>query len=605
MSEPIIYKIFKSLSGLKHITNEYANSVISFIEKAQLSAEEISEIKKISSSFGKSFAAKFYSHLEKHVGESILKGSNDVFNHLERMGLKISPDIKQSIQRSISETVSTKMRQRFAGYTIAERIAGLSTLLSRRMERIRDVAPEGKRFLSSLKKNITYNKPGTIPGGSIYKAASVIHISEISRAYRESSIQTVHELGIRYMKWHLHPRHPKYDICDLLSAKVTTPYGPGVYRVEELPEYPHPQCICIVTPYIPSTQDLQKIHNYPLSVDEEYFFDLSTVDPRAQGWNIETWAGGDAYDWYSLGNTEKRLLKEVSPNTVKYINGLYREGKFNDYARELGLLVRVGIDGEVLYMIPKSEDGLFFLGCSLNSVPIASMWSWFPKNTYDTRMVGWDETDALENAMFASIVNAFNLGNFENIVGSKLLLEPDFGFRIRNAFGVTAVALGLTALAMMSRDAKEELKYVPIDIVQELELIEILGDVDEYTLHNGKLRSGSEIKMLNKLLYKMKAKSKLEEDSKLRGLLKEKYGRYIERLKKALNFDDDASLDDIKKALTKSNYFRYISQNSVEDEVEFLVDGLLMLFDLGRQQMKVIAPEFMSLIDEYLGYTRK
>ncbi|MHB8928937.1 MAG: hypothetical protein ACYC9Q_15065 [Bacillota bacterium] len=70
--------------------------------------------------------------------------------------------------------------------------------------------------------------------------------TETQMAYHQlhvnQSLTAPYVLGIR---WNLSASHPKEDVCDGLAAGG--PNGGGVYPKDEVPEVPHPNCLCYLT----------------------------------------------------------------------------------------------------------------------------------------------------------------------------------------------------------------------------------------------------------------------------------------------------------------------------------------------------------------------
>lgn len=61
------------------------------------------------------------------------------------------------------------------------------------------------------------------------------------RAYRATTDESPATVGYR---WVLSPSHPRADVCDLLAQQNLHGLGPGGYPKDEVPETPHPNCLC-------------------------------------------------------------------------------------------------------------------------------------------------------------------------------------------------------------------------------------------------------------------------------------------------------------------------------------------------------------------------
>lgn len=100
----------------------------------------------------------------------------------------------------------------------------------------RELANDVRRFID----------PST-PGGSSYAAMRLAR-TEINGAFhdRQRAI-AVERPWVKGTKWNLSRSHPKEDICDRLAKGHSEGKPRGVYIPEEIPDKPHPQCLCYQT----------------------------------------------------------------------------------------------------------------------------------------------------------------------------------------------------------------------------------------------------------------------------------------------------------------------------------------------------------------------
>lgn len=95
------------------------------------------------------------------------------------------------------------------------------------------------------------NPPGRGKYRSAYKNVQRVLRTETNRAYRMGMAMWSREkpwmLGLR---WVLSLSHPEIDICDLYATQDVDDLGPGVYRVETVPDSAHPHCICYLDPVV-------------------------------------------------------------------------------------------------------------------------------------------------------------------------------------------------------------------------------------------------------------------------------------------------------------------------------------------------------------------
>lgn len=93
-----------------------------------------------------------------------------------------------------------------------------------------------------------------VKGGVSY-AAKRLARTEIANAYHQ---QTISEYTgnpfVTGLKWNLSSSHPKPDTCDALAKGHSARMASGVYLAGETPDKPHPQCLCVLTPEVPSSK---------------------------------------------------------------------------------------------------------------------------------------------------------------------------------------------------------------------------------------------------------------------------------------------------------------------------------------------------------------
>ena len=83
-----------------------------------------------------------------------------------------------------------------------------------------------------------------VPGGVSYAAMRTAR-SEINNAFHASSAERYNNSPvILEVDWHLSSSHPEGDICDSLAAD-------SPYPKKSVPQKPHPQCYCYITPHLP------------------------------------------------------------------------------------------------------------------------------------------------------------------------------------------------------------------------------------------------------------------------------------------------------------------------------------------------------------------
>lgn len=115
-----------------------------------------------------------------------------------------------------------------------DRIINRSLLLGHGWEKIADNV---RRFINP-----------NVPGGVSY-AAKRLARTEINNAFHRVQIdQRKDSPFTEGFQWHLSGSHPRPDDCNDYAERSTFHGGgPGVWRVDEVPGKPHPNCLCYLT----------------------------------------------------------------------------------------------------------------------------------------------------------------------------------------------------------------------------------------------------------------------------------------------------------------------------------------------------------------------
>jgi hypothetical protein len=76
--------------------------------------------------------------------------------------------------------------------------------------------------------------------------ARVIARHETVEAYRDAYQRTTQDNpAVKGYRWQLSTKHPHADVCDLYANQNLHGLGPGGYPAAELPDTPHPSCLCV------------------------------------------------------------------------------------------------------------------------------------------------------------------------------------------------------------------------------------------------------------------------------------------------------------------------------------------------------------------------
>lgn len=132
--------------------------------------------------------------------------------------------------------------------TLSKRVHNNAALMSGRIERtirahIVGGSVNARELAGTVRKFIS---PAT-PGGVSYAAMRLAR-TEINNTFHDRAIQNGQDRPwVQAMKWNLSGSHPQPDICNELADGHSDGLGRGLYKADEVPEKPHPQCFCYMT----------------------------------------------------------------------------------------------------------------------------------------------------------------------------------------------------------------------------------------------------------------------------------------------------------------------------------------------------------------------
>lgn len=86
----------------------------------------------------------------------------------------------------------------------------------------------------------------TTPGGASYAAMRLAR-TEINNAFHQQQIEAAEAPGVKAIKWNLSGSHPRPDECNIFAAQDAYDMGGGVYPINQVPDKPHPHCLCYLT----------------------------------------------------------------------------------------------------------------------------------------------------------------------------------------------------------------------------------------------------------------------------------------------------------------------------------------------------------------------
>jgi hypothetical protein len=163
------------------------------------------------------------------------------------------------------------------GYALSDRVwragGGIRRAIDREIARAvkHGIGPETlardlRVYLSPDYSPVRYMRDGTIVripgmprgGGAGASAARRLARTEVQAIAHEATVLFVQDLPLtrKGVRWTLSPAHPRIDICDTYARNSSTGFPRGVYEPQSVPKIPHPHCLCALTPYVGTRQQV-------------------------------------------------------------------------------------------------------------------------------------------------------------------------------------------------------------------------------------------------------------------------------------------------------------------------------------------------------------
>lgn len=167
---------------------------------------------------------------------------------MKKLGAKMDPDFARSLLAQAQSGLDSYISRSHHRFTLSERVYRNGKRSVTAVEGIINQALLSGRSATEIARLVrSYINPRT-PGGLSY-AAMRLGRTELNNAFHETSKRmAIDDPFVQSMKWNLSGSHPKPDICNEYASAVTFKGGgTGEYRPGEVPNKPHPQCLCFTT----------------------------------------------------------------------------------------------------------------------------------------------------------------------------------------------------------------------------------------------------------------------------------------------------------------------------------------------------------------------
>lgn len=169
------------------------------------------------------------------------------------------PNWEASLTASTRQGLPNYLARRQNGYTLSQRVY-INRALSRGAvdQIINNALILGKTPRQLAKEVRRYISPD-VPGGVSYSAMRLGRTEVVNAYHRASANRYAETPWVDTVVWNLSGSHGKPDTCNEYADDVQIPNGnAGEWPASEVPDKPHPQCLCYTTPVSPSLDDFAR-----------------------------------------------------------------------------------------------------------------------------------------------------------------------------------------------------------------------------------------------------------------------------------------------------------------------------------------------------------
>lgn len=184
-------------------------------------------------------SAIYHAAFESHLADSLVQGALTTVDHYDKeLGLNLSEAERNTIAR---EYVQKQYVENYYGATLTTRLHWSRFMQEQRIMRSSRVGLKFHTRLENLARVFVYQ----YPFGSALAHDKRIMLSQMVKVEHDIAREMGRRANVELVKWTLSHTHKVKDICDELAADTDPDIGmPGVYRLEDVPPPPHPNCQC-------------------------------------------------------------------------------------------------------------------------------------------------------------------------------------------------------------------------------------------------------------------------------------------------------------------------------------------------------------------------
>lgn len=163
--------------------------------------------------------------------------------------------IREALLQQARQGIFNLLSRRINGFSLAERIYKNAVISSGQMDNMLDgLIVNGASAREIAKRTAGFFNPDV--SGGVGNAAMRLGRNELNNAFHETSRRLhAQQPWIVGMKWNLSGSHPKPDACNDYADTDHADLGRGVFDKNSVPNKPHVNCLCFITPETPSREE--------------------------------------------------------------------------------------------------------------------------------------------------------------------------------------------------------------------------------------------------------------------------------------------------------------------------------------------------------------
>lgn len=207
--------------------------------------------------------------IQRGVDAAIRGAQNAQVKKLKSLGL--DPPTPKELKAMRNTMVREFREQKFPPGSSVTYKMRMEKVRREHMQQMKQILGKNRRsghvlemIQKDLKSGLMHTKLGKAPirGGSLVKKVRGLMLGEEGRAMRQTEVDTMRVSGVALAYWRLNPAHKWHgsEVCELhatslnsdaISAVARFDAGisvQGLYRVDNIPAYPHPYCMCYMEP---------------------------------------------------------------------------------------------------------------------------------------------------------------------------------------------------------------------------------------------------------------------------------------------------------------------------------------------------------------------